>query len=85
MDSRQKFENFLESLKGEGQDTLIESVKEGFQACYEDNEPIEIKVSDDGGSVSAVKKEKKPEKEETWSAVGQSKKETGEPIEIKKD
>ena len=33
MDKRQKFENFLESLKGKDQDTLIESVKKGFQVC----------------------------------------------------
>ena len=35
MNNKQKFENFLESLKGNGQDSLIESVKSGFQACYE--------------------------------------------------
>jgi len=35
MNKRQKFENFLESLKGSDQDTLIESVKKGFHACYE--------------------------------------------------
>jgi len=32
---KQKFENFLESLKGNGQDTLIESVKQGFNVCFE--------------------------------------------------
>ena len=35
MNKKQKFENFLESLKGKDQDALIESVKSGFQACYE--------------------------------------------------
>jgi len=30
-----KFENFLESLKGNGQDNLIESVKTGFRVCFE--------------------------------------------------
>jgi len=35
MNKKQKFKNFLESLKGSGQDTLIESVKSGFQACFE--------------------------------------------------
>lgn len=30
-----KFENFLESLKGNGQDKLIETVKTGFQAFVE--------------------------------------------------
>ena len=35
MNNRQKFEKFLESLKGNKQDTLIESIKEGFQACFE--------------------------------------------------
>jgi len=35
MNNKEKFENFLESLKGNGQDTLIESVKQGFQVCYE--------------------------------------------------
>jgi hypothetical protein len=31
-----KFENFLESFKGKGQDNLIESVKEGFKVCFKD-------------------------------------------------
>ena len=35
MDKRQKFESFLESLKENGQDTLIESVKKGFNICME--------------------------------------------------
>jgi len=34
MDNK-KFESFLESLKGNGQNALIESVKKGFQACFE--------------------------------------------------
>jgi len=38
MNNIQKFENFLESLKGNGDDSLIESVKQGFQACFEDEE-----------------------------------------------
>ena len=37
MNKNKKFENFLESLKGNGQDTLIENVKKGFQACYENS------------------------------------------------
>lgn len=32
---KDKFENFLESFKGIGHDTLIENIKEGFQACFE--------------------------------------------------
>ena len=37
MNNKQKFIKFLESLKGKGkgQDTLIESVKQGFKACME--------------------------------------------------
>jgi len=35
MNKKQKFESFLESLKGTGQDTLIENVKKGFQVCFE--------------------------------------------------
>jgi len=35
MNNKQKFENFLESLKGNGQDKLVESVKQGFQTCFE--------------------------------------------------
>jgi len=31
MNNKQKFENFLESLKGKDHDALIESVKRGFQ------------------------------------------------------
>jgi len=34
---KDKFIAFLESLKGEGQDTLIESVKKGFDVCYEND------------------------------------------------
>ena len=36
MNNKQKFENFIESLKGNGYDVLIEGVKKGFQACFED-------------------------------------------------
>ena len=35
MNNIKKFENFLESLKGKGQDTLIESIKSGFKVCTE--------------------------------------------------
>jgi len=35
MNKIKKFETFLESLKGQGQDSLIESVKKGFKACFE--------------------------------------------------
>lgn len=35
MKKQEKFINFLEGLKGHGQDTLIESVKKGFQVCTE--------------------------------------------------
>ena len=35
MNKKEKFKNFLESLKGKGQDSLIESVKTGFLACFE--------------------------------------------------
>ena len=48
MDKIKKFENFLESLKGKGQDTLIESVKKGFKVCCESekrSEAIRLKQS----------------------------------------
>ena len=48
MNKKQKFETFLESLKGRGQDTLIESVKKGFQACVEMNESY---YGDEGGNI----------------------------------
>jgi len=35
MKNKQKFINFLESLKSNGQDALVESVKQGFKACFE--------------------------------------------------
>lgn len=38
MNKTEKFKNFLESLKGHGQDSLIESVSHGFQVCYESDE-----------------------------------------------
>ena len=31
----EKFVKFLDSLKGAGNDTLVESIKEGFRACLE--------------------------------------------------
>jgi len=37
MNNKKKFENFLESLKGNDQDKLIESVKRGFQICMEND------------------------------------------------
>ena len=42
MDKRQKFENFLESLKGNGHDVLIESIKKGFQVINEGNADFKI-------------------------------------------
>lgn len=35
MNKKQQFEDFLESLKGHEQDILVESVKKGFQICFE--------------------------------------------------
>jgi len=35
MNTKQKFENFLKSLKGKGQTTLIESIEAGFRVCFE--------------------------------------------------
>lgn len=40
MSNSQKFENFLESLKGHGNDSLIESVKSGFKTCIESEEDV---------------------------------------------
>jgi len=35
---KEKFESFLESLKGHGQDSLIESIKKGVNVCLESRE-----------------------------------------------
>lgn len=35
MSKKAKFEEFLEGLKGNGNDPLIESIKKGFSACLE--------------------------------------------------
>ena len=35
MNKKEKFENFLESLKGNEQNELIEVVKKGFHNCFE--------------------------------------------------
>ena len=43
MKNKTKFETFLESLKGKGDDALIESIKAGFQACFETILPQEAK------------------------------------------
>jgi len=37
MDKKAKFINFLESLKGKGENILIEAVKSGFQICFEND------------------------------------------------
>ena len=68
MNKKQKFEIFLESLKGSGQDVLIESVKSGFQACFE-NEMEELSLEDklgimwDLGNNMAIDFEKNGDKE----------------------
>ena len=46
MNSKQKFENFLESLKKNGNKALIESVKKGFRACVESYEFNDEQVDD---------------------------------------
>lgn len=38
MNNKQKFQNFLESIKNGKYDTLIESVKKGFNICFEAEE-----------------------------------------------
>ena len=38
MNKKQKFMSFLESLKGNGQDKLVESMKRGIQVCFENEE-----------------------------------------------
>jgi len=47
MNKIKKFEKFLESLKGKGQDGLIESVIQGFRACMETVLPREAEVYTD--------------------------------------
>lgn len=42
MKNTDRFINFLESLKGNGHDTLIESVKTGFQACHENENTNDV-------------------------------------------
>jgi len=42
MNNIQKFENFLESLKGNKHDKLIESIKEGYKLIFESEEDDEI-------------------------------------------
>jgi hypothetical protein len=54
MNKKQKFEKFLEGLKGHNQDALIESVKKGFRVCYESDEAwfsgdAELTKSDEPG------------------------------------
>jgi len=54
MNKKQKFENFLESLKDGKQDTLIESVKQGFKACFEARlTPYEYELQDAGITASS--------------------------------
>ena len=52
MDRKARFERFLDSFEGYGQDSLIESIKEGFHACFENgygyapSAPIDFDVSE---------------------------------------
>ena len=43
MTKNEKFVKFLESLKGQGQDILIENVQKGFRACCEVKTSCETK------------------------------------------
>jgi len=45
MNKKEKFENFLESLKGNGQDKLIESIKKGYNTCMESGSPYLAEMS----------------------------------------
>lgn len=55
MKNKQKFENFLESIKGNGYDVLIEGIKQGFRACFED-EMVDVPVISDAKLKSLVYK-----------------------------
>lgn len=55
MNKKQKFENFLESIKGNGYDGLIEGVKQGFKVCFE-NEMVDVPVISDAKLKSLVYK-----------------------------
>jgi len=72
MNKIKKFETFLESFKGKGQDTLIENVKKGFKACFE-SENEEIPVSTDTRIKSAMYKAGQKYngryKDEYWTAI----------------
>jgi hypothetical protein len=77
INKKQKFENFLESLKDGKQDILIESVKNGFNVCYEnemqlghyitstyetwDEESLEIGETDDKGWLDAEGESMEPD------------------------
>jgi len=54
MNKKQKFKSFLESLKDNGQDTLIEIVKQGFKSCFE-NEELNEELNDDEKIISFIK------------------------------
>lgn len=55
MNSKEKFENFLESLKGKGQDILVENIEAGFRTCFEAEETFTASAKQDvklkGGEV----------------------------------
>jgi len=54
MNKKQKFQNFLESLKDGKQDGLIESVKKGFQACFENDEQITYERKKKGENEASI-------------------------------
>lgn len=78
MKKTQKFNKFLESLKGTGHDSLIESVKNGFKVCFEnetrtdhyitttyetwDEESAEIGETDDRGWLDEEGQSMEPDK-----------------------
>jgi len=75
MNNKEKFENFLESLKGNGQDVLIESVKQGFEVCFESSEKEQANalykelVSEYGRSQVDDTVKKMPKKVGSWNKV----------------
>jgi len=61
MNKKEKFEVFLESLKGQENDALIESVKAGFRACYE-GKMYDVFIPKDPNKYSWDKKRKQDKK-----------------------
>ena len=78
MNNKKKFDNFLESLKGNDQDKLIESIEKGFQVCFESKNFNMKSVMNKASKLSKKDVQKADAEKKTKQLLDEEKKEIGE-------